>query len=315
MALSTDVDVEPVLIDQRRSYGRRRRRVVRSVLPYLLCAPAIAVVVGVLVYPLLNTLYTSLWQWNFIRPEDRQFIGLEHYVELILHDSTFQRSALFTLTFTVASATLEIVLAMACAVAVHRSPRFGGVAATILIMPFMLASIATGFIWRLLFNREVGVVNYVLSWFGVEPISWLTGRVSATASVVIAEVWQFMPFVMLILLAGLKSVPFEVEQAARVDGSGEWQVFRHVTLPLLVPSLTVALIFQAIFKLRVFDIVVALTAGGPGTQTTPVGLLISRTFLAYFDVGRASAMSVLLLIAGAVIAAVYMRFLYREIEY
>lgn len=313
MALASEVVVEQGTGQAPRP-ARRRRTVVRSVTPYLLCAPAIAIVVGVLIYPLLNTIYTSLWRWNFSRPDEREFIGFANYLDLF-YDGTFRSSAIFTLTFTLASATLEIVLAMACAIAIHRSPRFGGVYATVLISPFMLASIATGFIWRLLFNRDVGVVNYVLSWFGIEPISWLTGLYSAMVSVVIAEVWQFMPFVMLILLAGLKSVPLEVEQAARVDGSSEWQVFKHVTLPLVVPSLTVALIFQAIFKLRVFDIVVALTAGGPGSQTTPIGLLISRTFLGYFDVGRASAMSVLLLIAGAIVATLYMRFLYREIEY
>ena len=287
----------------------------KALTPYLLVAPAIAIVVGVLIYPMFNVVWTSLWDWDFRHPEERTFVGLANYADVVLRDRSFRESIRFTAIFTVVSAAIEIVVAVATAMAIHRTKRWAGIFATVMIMPFMLAQIATGFMWRLLFNLESGLVNWFLGLFGVEPISWLTGSISALVAVIVAEVWQFMPFVMLIVLAGLKTVPTDLEEAARNSGATEWQVFRNVVLPLVTPALTVALIFQAIFKLRAFDIVVALTNGGPGVQTTPIGLLVARSFTSYFDVGKASAMSVIMLLVGLVIAYAYLRFVYREIEY
>jgi ABC-type sugar transport system permease subunit len=287
----------------------------KALTPYILVAPAVAIVVAVLIYPMYNVVWTSLWEWDFRRPEERKFVGLANYADVLLRDRSFRESIRFTVIFTVVSATIEIGLAIATAMAIHRTKRWAGIIATVIIMPFMLASLATGFMWRLLFNLESGLVNWSLGLFGVEPISWLTGPISAPVAVIIAEVWQFMPFVMLIVLAGLKTVPTDLEEAARNSGATEWQVFRNVVLPLVTPALTVALIFQAIFKLRAFDIVVALTEGGPGGQTTPIGLLVGRTFTRYFEVGYASAMSVIMLLVGIVIAYIYIRFVYRELEY
>ena len=144
----------------------------KALTPYLLVAPAIAIVVGVLIYPMFNVVWTSLWDWDFRHPEERTFVGLANYADVVLRDRSFRESIRFTAIFTVVSAAIEIVVAVATAMAIHRTKRWAGIFATVMIMPFMLAQIATGFMWRLLFNLESGLVNWFLGLFGVEPTSW-----------------------------------------------------------------------------------------------------------------------------------------------
>ena len=291
---------------------RPGRGLLTRAFPYLLALPALSVVAVILLYPLVRTIFTSFWDWDFLRPGDREFIGFDNYAHLLTRDTTFRTAARFTAVFTVGSIILELLVSFSVALLLDGMRRARGTVATIAILPFMLASIAVGYMWRLMLARNIGLVNYVLSWFGIEQINWLAESQPALFAMIISEAWQAGPFTMLILLAGLQGIPEELIESSATDGANPWQVFRHIKIPLLMPAIAVALIFQSIFKLRVFDLAVALTGGGPGIDTTPVGLLISRQFLQYFDIGRASAMSVILLFVGAAVAMVYIRFLYKE---
>ena len=182
-------------------------------------------------------------------------------------------------------------------------------------LPYMVAPIATGLIWRLLWSHDFGLINYMLSWGDLGPVVWLGDTEPAFWAVIVSDVWRTTPFVMLILLAGLTSIPTDLIEAARIDGASPLQLFTAVILPLLSSAITVALIFQTIFKLRVFDIVFSLTGGGPGRATTPLGLMIHQTYFRYFEAGEASAIAVVLLVLGTSVSLVYIRFVYREIEY
>lgn len=201
------------------------------------------------------------------------------------------------------------------ALLLDRVGRGRSIIASIVIAPYLIAPIAVGLVWRLMLAHDIGLANYLLSLVGLGPFNWLGTTGGAMFSTILAETWASAPFVMLILLAGLTAIPEEVLQAGRTDGCRETQLFRHIILPLLMPSIAVALIFSTIFKLRVFDLVVTLTGGGPGNETTPLGLLIQRTFFRYFEGGQASAISVVLLVLGGVISVLYVRYIYREVKY
>lgn len=286
----------------------------KRLVPYLLVAPAALVVSAVLVYPMVNVTWMSFFTWPFAQPEMAEFAGVENYASL-LRDDLFWSASSFTLIFTVATLAVEFTVALGAALVLDGLRRGRGLVMSIAVAPYMVAPIAVGLIWRFMFQRDIGIINYGLSFAGVEPISWLSDALPALTAVVIADSWQSMPFMLLILLAGLTAIPDDLPEAAKIDGASELGVIRHLKIPLLAPYIAIALIFETVFKLRIFDLVVTLTRGGPGSDTTPVGLLIQRLFFRYFNGGEAAAASVLLLLAGGLVAFVYLRWVYREIEY
>ncbi|MEX2376371.1 MAG: sugar ABC transporter permease [Dehalococcoidia bacterium] len=298
-----------------RTRNVRRGRKIKASTPYLLLLPAILLVAGLLLYPMLRTIYLSFFSFGMADMAAREFVGWSNYRHLAFDSQELRSSLRFTVMFTIITIVIELVLAFAFALVLDTVRRGRAVLATIGILPFMVASIAVGLVWRLLFARDVGLVNHVIGFFGFEPVNWLAMPGPAMASAIIAEIWATMPFVMLILLAGLTSIPGDVLEAGRTDGAKPMQLFRYVTFPLLLPSFTVALVFQTVLKIRVFDLVFILTEGGPGGLTTPLGLLIYRQFFRYSQSGLASASSVILLLFGGIICVAYVKLLYREVEY
>lgn len=298
--------------DHRQTRGWLRFR--SSLTPWLLIAPAALLVTAVLMYPAVRTIFLSFQDWPFADPQASEWVGFENY-RVQLGDTRFNSALVFTAVFTVVSLIVEFAIAMGAALILDSLRKRRGAIMALIVAPYMAAPIAVGLIWRLMLHREVGLTNYLVSFVGISPINWLAERGPAIASTIAAEAWRSMPFVMLILLAGLSAIPDEFKEAARCDGASEWGLFKRVTLPLLAPYIAIALIFETVFKLRVFDLVVTLTRGGPGSDTTSLGLLVQRLFFRYFDGGEAASVSVLLLLAGSVIAVIYFRAIYREIEY
>jgi len=292
----------------------RVRTLSRQAVPYLLVLPATAVVIAVLLYPMVNTTWMSFFEWPFGQPEASEFVGTGNY-EALFRSEQFWAAARFTVVFTVATLVIEFLVALAAALLIDSLRRGRGLIMSITVAPYMVAPIAVGLIWRLMFQRESGVVNHLASLVGIEPVSWLSETVPAITATIIADSWKSIPFVLLILVAGLAAIPDDLLEASRIDGASEWGVFRRLKLPLLAPYLAIALIFETVFKLRVFDLAVTLTGGGPGSDTTPLGVLMHRLFFRYFDGGGASAASVLLLLAGILVAFVYLRWVYREVQY
>lgn len=293
----------------------RWRRIRRNATPYLLLLPTILMVGLVLVYPMASTFHRSFYRWPFGSPSELGFVGLENYKVILKDSENFLQALSFTGIFTVGSLVLEFSVAFLGALLLDRVKRGRAILTSIVIAPYMVAPIAVGLVWGLILSRDTGVVNYVLSLLGISPINWLSSTGPAMLSTILAETWKSAPFAMLILLAGLVSIPDDVIEAGRMDGASGTQRFRYIILPLLRPSIAVALIFSTIFKLRVFDLVLSLTGGGPGVDTTPLGLLIQKMFFRYFAGGEASAVSVVLLVFGGLISILYLRFVYREVTY
>jgi multiple sugar transport system permease protein len=276
----------------------------KKISPYLLLTPALIFLITFLVYPMINTIYLSFWDYSYFTPDDKAFIGIQNYIELFM-DEGFRASISFSLMFTFACLILELLFGLGIALILRRIIRFGTIIRTIAIFPYMIAPIATGQIWRLMFNLDFGIVNYVLNVFSLDSVNWLGSNTGAFFAVVIAQVWKSTPFVMLVLLSGLQSIPEEVYEAAVVDGANPWRSFWHITLPLLTPSITIAMVFETIFKLRVFDLVITLTGGGPGKVTTPLGVLLQRSYFQTYEAGYSGAISVVLLTFGMIFSFIY----------
>jgi multiple sugar transport system permease protein len=271
---------------------------------YLLILPSLLFLLVFLIYPMVNTVYQSFWNLSYFKPDDRTFVGLKNYIKLF-SQSGFKHSLFFTLRFTFACIVLEFIIGLFLALLLRKIAKGGRIIRTISIFPYMIAPIAAGQIWCLLFGLDYGIVNYALGKLSIAPINWLGSNAGAFWAVVIAQVWKSTPLVMLILLSGLQSIPVEVYEAAVVDGANALRTFRHITIPLLIPSITIALVFETIFHLRVYDLVITLTGGGPGKATTPLGVMLKQNYFQTYEAGYAGAISGVLILLGAAFSILY----------
>jgi len=292
----------------------KRPRFGRSTVPYLLLAPSFLLLGVVLIYPLVYNVYLSFFAWRYTNPSATRFVGFDNYVKL-LTDPNFWQVSEFTGLFVGGTIILEFVLGLLGALLLSSLFQSRKWLATVILLPYLIAPIAVGLNWRLLWNYDFGLINYFMTLFGAEPVNWLGQSGLAQFAIIVTEVWRSTPFVTIILLAGLTAIPKESLEAARIDGTNAWQELLHVILPLIRPSLTIALLFQTIVKLRVFDLIYIMTGGGPGISTQPYGIYIYRTYFRYFDGGQAATIAVVLMLLGALISVVYIRLVYREVEH
>lgn len=278
-------------------------------LPYLLVAPAVAVLAALSVYPLVYAVRVSLQTGA----GERSRWSLENFARLGT-DRFFLDALGHTLVYALAALTLEFLLGLALAVLLNRELRGRAWFRAGLLVPMMLPPVVAGVVWRLMLNPNFGAVNGTLKalGFGTDSLTWTASPRLALASVVAVDVWQWTPFVFLVLLAGLQAIPEEPYEAAALDGASEWQTFRHVTLPLLKPAILIALLLRTMDLLRVFDQIFILTEGGPGFATETVSLYIYRAAFRFGDFGYAAAMSFVLLLVTNAVSLLYIRLLQRQ---
>ncbi|MFV2172715.1 carbohydrate ABC transporter permease [Actinomadura sp. LOL_016] len=292
----------------------RGRRMRRAAQPYLHLAPALAAVLLTTVYPLVSALVTSFRHWRL--NESRTpggFVGLEQY-QRAFQDDTFFNSVMVTLWFTLLSVVLSVGIGLAMALILNRRGPLTGLTKALLILPFAVAPALKGFSWRFMLNPDHGVYDKMIG--AVFPfaadVNWLGEPFWAQMVLVMTEVWGWAPLIALMLLGGLGSVPPEVNEAARVDGCTAWQRFRHVTFPLLRPLLLIVIFLKAVFSLKLFDQVVTITGGGPGRATETLNFYAYTQGFTFLDIGYASAVSWILVVALGVIATFYLIAMNRQ---
>jgi multiple sugar transport system permease protein len=278
------------------------RRLLRSrALPgYLFLAPALIVTVAIMLYPLVFSLRTSFESYQLARPEEREFIGLDNYLWTI-QSPNFLNAITVTLVFTVAAVALEFLLGLALALLVHREFRGQGVVRTVLMLPLFLTPSVVGLLFVRLYYPGDGLVPLFLSLFGLDHNFPLLGtRSTALPAIILMDIWRTTPFMFLVLLAGLQSLPQEVIEAAQIDGASAWQILKSVTLPLLMPLILVALTIRGMDAFREFDTFMLLTGGGPGQATEVISMMAYILAFRAYDIGRASAVSwvILVLVLG-----------------
>jgi multiple sugar transport system permease protein len=287
------------------------RKLTGDWLPYLLLAPAIITLASLTLYPFLYSIYISLFL--FRGGEVADFIGLGNYGRL-LTDGQFWNSLRVVGTFTLISVALEFVLGMILALFLSQNLKLRGLWRSLVIVPMMLTPVVVGVIWRLMLNPGIGVVNYFLQSLGLPAVEWLSKGTWAFVSIVMVDVWNWTPFMFLILLAGLESLPIEPFEAARIDGATPVRIFLDHTLPLMKPSILVAVLIRTMDSLRIFDQVFILTQGGPGNSTEVASLYLYKTAFKFFDQGYAAAGLFVLMIFVNIISMVYVRMLSRQEE-
>jgi ABC-type sugar transport system permease subunit len=257
-----------------------------------LLTPSLAFVAVLGAFPVLSQFILSLTRFNMKFAEERGFVGLANFIRLA-QDTVFWRDLGQTFEFTAISVSLELVLGLAAALLLNRIGRGRTAMNSAVIMPWVLPTVVAATMWSLILNDRIGLANSVLDRLGLmsEPIVWLGPRLAMT-SVIAADVWKTTPFVAIILLAGLKSIPHHYYEAAQLDGAGRWAMFRSITLPLLKPFIAVALLFRAMDAFRIFDLIWVLTGGASRTET--LSIYIYRVLFRYSDLGYGSAITVAL---------------------
>jgi trehalose/maltose transport system permease protein len=259
---------------------------------WLLAAPALLLVAVVVAAPVLRVVELSFTRVALDGTLAERFAGLEQYRRL-WQDGRWWTSLRNTAVFTTASVLLETVLGIGFALVIHQRFRGRGVLRAVVMLPWALPTAVMALAWAWIFNDSFGVANDLLRRAGLvaRPIAWLGEPATAMGAMVVAEVWKTTPFVALIVLAGLQGISSEVIEAARIDGLSAVQRFRHVTLPLLAPSIAVAVAFRAVQAYGAFDLVYVMTGGGPGGSTETVSLYAFQNYFRYLDFGYGSAVA------------------------
>ncbi len=254
---------------------------------WLLCAPAVLVMVAVTAYPLLDAVRISLYRWDLRFPSTRHLVGIGNYVT-VLTSPIWWKAVLATLVITVGSVSVELVLGLALALAMHRALVGRRTVRMAVLIPYGIVTVVAALAWRFAFDPTTGFVQHL----GILDRAWLGHEWSAFVVIILTEIWKTTPFMALLLLAGLALVPDDALRAARVDGASAVQRFFRVTLPLIKPAIAVALLFRTLDAIRIFDTVFVQTQGALGTET--VSLVGYDTLLVSLNLGLGSAISVLI---------------------
>ena len=283
-------------------------------LPLLLFSPAIIILLALTIYPTIFCYGLSLYSYSFGDPfYKREFVGLANYVR-ILTGYDFWNSLQVTLIFTGATVGLEVIIGLAVALLLNQGLRGERLFRVIMLLPLVTTPVVVGLTWRALFNYEYGIINYYLGALGLPTPNWLGSINTGLLSVIIVDCWQWTPFTSLILLAGLQALPREPYEAAMIDGGSRVQIFRNITLPLLRPSIIVAIIFRAIDTFKAFDNIYVLTQGGPGDTTEVLSFWAYKTGFWFFRMGESAALAILMLFTITMITTLSLRWLWSEMR-
>ena len=285
--------------------GRWAHRHARWLFP----APAMLLVAAIVAYPIAYTAWMSAQEWAVSSLTPPRFVGGANYAKLLGDDSRFREAVARTIEFTAVAVAAETVLGLAMALLFNREFWGRGLLRTLAILPMVATPTAIGLVFAMMYHPTLGVANYLVSLTGLAPFRWTYSSQTALYALAAVDVWQWTPLIMLIALAGLASLPREPYEAAHLDGATALQAFWHITLPLLRPTLVVAVLFRSIDALKTFDIIFVMTQGGPANASETINLLLFNQAFSYFNMGYASSMAVALfaVVMGAALVLVKLR--------
>jgi multiple sugar transport system permease protein len=263
--------------------------------------PALVVVLTIIIFPWVFTIWMSFNEWKVGSPT--RFVGLANYLRLPA-DPRFVEAVGHTLVYTVLSVLLPVIFGTFAAVVFHAKFPFRGVLRAIFIMPMMATPVAVALVWTMMFHPQLGVLNYLLSLIGIGPQLWVFHPATVIPSLVLVETWQWTPLVMLIVLGGIAALPTEPYESAQIDGAGIWQMFRYITLPLILPFIFIAAMIRTIDAVKSFDIIFAITQGGPGSASETINIYLYSVAFVYYDLGYGSAIAVIFFVLIIVLAAI-----------
>jgi multiple sugar transport system permease protein len=275
---------------------------------WFMTAPGLVALVLVVLFPLLFTIFTSLFEYTLVRPGYDTFAGIDNY-RSALEENYLGESIVVTAKFVAAVVLIEFLIGFTVALMLNAVTRFKNVYYPILLMPLLINPVVVAQIWRMFLHPELGIVNYLIGLAGVPKVNWLGDAGIAFWTVVMVDIWHQVSFMIILLLAGLSALPKEPYEAARMDGASTLQSFFHITLPLMRPVIVVTLLIRLIFAIKTFDLIFIMTRGGPGTATDLISYFIYRSAFYGLDIGQASAISVVLLIVVLALTAYLYRYM------
>jgi multiple sugar transport system permease protein len=270
--------------------------------------PAVVFVLIMMVFPIVYTLRISFYEWSMSATTPPKWVGLSNYSAL-LADGRFWHAVGSTFYFTFAALILETVLAIAIALLLYRDFKGKNIVKTLFLLPMVATPVAMGLVWMLIYEPTIGIANTLLKSLGLEPLLWLASPSQVIPSLVIIDVWEWTPMIAMIVMAGLSTLPSDPYEAADVDGATMWQKFIYITLPLLRPTIIVAVMLRLIDVLKTFDIIYATTQGGPNLASETLNVYGYVLGFQYFKLGMASSLLVIFfaLVMGLTLAMIWIR--------
>lgn len=274
--------------------------------------PAAICVLLLTIFPLIYSLSSS-FRNIYPMQQDKPFVGLKNFSE-VLRDYDFLHSLLMTLAISVCAVVIELMIGMIVAVCTSQIRRGRAIVVALSLLPVFMVPVVIGYMWRYLLAAQFGPVNQILGWILQREIQfdWLNTKVGSFTGVVMADVWQWSPFMFLVLFAGMSNVLPEIYEASSVDGCSPWQTFKNITLPLIKPALLIAVTIRAVDTLKIFDTVWSMTQGGPGTFSQTMSMNIYLLGFQQFRLGYASAASYIVMIISILVASILISILSRD---
>jgi len=280
---------------------------------YYMVVPAILYLLLIGIFPLIFSFGLSFLHWDVAAQRPMSFAGLGNYAEL-LKDERFVRTLLNTIIFVIGAITLEVIFGLGLALLLNRDIRGQGIFRVLLLLPMMATPVAVGYTWRMLYHVTNGPINHILRLLHLPMGTWLSSGKTALLSIIITDVWQWTPFVFIILLAGLQSLPREPFEAAAVDGASRFQGFIYLTLPMIWPVLVIVILLRMVEAIKIFDIIFVMTAGGPGISTESSTMYAKLVSLTQFRLGYGAAIAYVLMVLSAIVFIILTRVLPTEAE-
>jgi multiple sugar transport system permease protein len=309
-----DAQVDRIAAQASFSAMRRVRSLSDRSIAWLFVTPTIALLLAINIFPLIWMIRLSFTSLNLSMSYlPLRFVGLDNYADILSDDDIWIRLQT-TAQFVIATVALEVLVGFSLALLINRQFRSHSFWTTIILLPMMLSPAVVGNFWTLLFQPQIGPFNYVVGLFtGIAPSSFsMTGQVAlAPWTIVLVDTWMWAPYVMLICLAGLRSIPDYIYEAAEVDRASSWRQFRSITLPMVMPFLMLAVLFRAIENFKMFDMVNLLTSGGPGSTTELISITLKRAAFEKWRTGYSSALAIILFVTVFGAANIYVKALNR----
>lgn len=270
--------------------------------------PAVLFVVVMMILPVIFTVWLSLQRWSGGAGQGPQFVGLENFATLLTEDPRFWGALWRTFSFTIMAVTAETILGVAIAVLFNREFLGKGVLRTIFLFPMIATPVAIALVWRLMYEPTLGILNDLLANLGLPTSTWVADPQITLPALALVDVWEWTPLITLITLAGLSALPNDPFEAAAIDGAGPWQMFWHITLPLLRPVIIVAVVFRLIDALKTFDIIFVITQGGPAFASETLNLYTYAQSFQYQNLGYAASLLIVFFTIVVGTAVLVLRF-------
>jgi multiple sugar transport system permease protein len=297
------------------SKNRFLQRLAKRRVPILFVLPAVVTLLAITVFPLIYELRLAFMSWELTTSTPAKFVGLANFGQILFHDARFWSSMRVTFTLMVFGVAIELVLGIGLALLLNRLRRSRNLLSSLFLIPVMIAPVVAGFQFRMIYHDQFGPLNYLIQlasfghWRGY---AWIADPKIALIAIMMTDIWQWTPFLMLIVLAGLQSISVELYEAAQADGASGWQTFWGVTLPLLTPVIVIGILIRAMDSFKLFDIIYLVTGGGPGNITETISFYTYLQGFKFFSLGYTAAMAFLQLAVITVIAQVFVGFQKRQ---